>query len=132
MIFIDHIVNLLLAALILLVATMFGRQLCRWTRWQLPTLLSRAVVAASLGLAALSLGVFTVGYFGILYLWAVIAIMGGFALVGAPEIPRMWRHMRGCNMQARPNLVVIALIGVVVTEAILILVVNLAPPSGAD
>ena len=132
MLLIDHIVNLLLAGLILLVATMSGRRLCRWTGWLLPTLLGRAVVAASLGLAALSLSVFIVGLIGLLYLWAVMAVMGGLALIGAPEIPRAWGHVRRWNTLARPNLVVTALIGVVVIEAIFILVVNLAPPSGAD
>ena len=132
MLFIDHAVNLLLAALILLVATVFGRRLCRWAGWLLPTLLGRAVIASALGLAALSLSVFTVGYLGWLYLWAIMVILGVFALIGAPELPRAWRHMRRWKTLARPNLVVAALIGVVAIEAIFVLLVNLAPPTNAD
>ena len=132
MLFIDHIINVLLAALILLVATVFGRRLCRWAGWQLPTLLGRVLLAAALGMAALSLSVFTVGYFGLLYMWSVMAILGAYALIGAPELPRAWHQMRRWNTLPRPNLVVTALVGVVIIEAILVVVVNLAPPTSAD
>ena len=132
MVLIDHVINLLLAGVVVSLATLFGRRLCRWTGWQLPTLPGRVVVSSSLGLAVISLSVFLIGISGLLYLWAILALLAVIALIGAFELPRSHRLVRGWQRTPRPDLMTITLIAVVVVQAVLIVVVNLAPPTSAD
>lgn len=132
MLFLNHAINLLFIVLLWTVTTLFGRRLCRWSGWRLPTLAGRVVLASALGLAALSLGVFIVGSLGLLYRWVILGLLALFVLFGAAELPLLWRWIRGWSPPPRPTPFVTALIAVVVIEALLISVVNLAPPTSGD
>lgn len=121
--------------MIVLILMAFGRRMLTLLKVKADTPLEASVFSAGLGLGVMAYLVLAVGLMGVLYTWALLAILGVMALVSLQEISRIVneiaggiKHQAANRLSAAGSLITISAVAL----GGLALIAALAPPSGID
>jgi 4-amino-4-deoxy-L-arabinose transferase-like glycosyltransferase len=82
----DLVLDVLTAGAILAVGAGVGRRVCRWLQVPFTHPAEQIVLGTGVGLGALSMAVLGMGLLGWLQRWAMVLLLGGLALLVAPDL----------------------------------------------
>lgn len=123
------LLDLIVTALLLLVAAGAGWRICRWLRIPFASPLEQLVLTTGLGLGLQSLLVLGLGLASVLTRWAVALLLGGLALLSVQGLFATVRALVKVRLGRRPPRPLIFYLG---ATFLLTLALALAPPTDWD